>query len=108
MKKVVSLFLAMTMCFSLAACGGPDRQPAIDAHNKAGDAVNALTEIINADPDSYTEYISDMNTLVETLNQCGDLLESDEELDQDTLDEWVKTCGEIEAWAKEAKAELEN
>lgn len=108
MKKVVSFLLATAMCLSLAACGGPDKQPAIDAHNRAGDAVNELTEIINADPESYADYISEMNTLVDTLNQCGELLGSNEELDQDTLDEWVKTCGDIEKWAKEAKEELEN
>ncbi len=107
MKKMISLLLAMAMCFSLAACGGPDKQPAIDAHNKAGTAINELSEIINADPETYADYISEMNTLVDTLNQCGEVLEGDEKLEQDALDEWAKTCGEIEQWAKEAKAELE-
>lgn len=107
MKKMISLLLAMAMCFSLAACGGPNKQPAIDAHNKAGEAVNELTEIINADPEAYADYLTEMNTLIETLNQCGEVLGSDQKLDQDALDEWVKKCGEIEQWAKDAKAELE-
>ncbi len=107
MKKLISLLLVMAMCSSLAACGGPDKQPAIDAHNKAGEAVNELTEIINADPETYADYLSEMQTLVDTLNQCGEVLESDQEVDQDALDEWVKRCGEVEQWAKDAKAELE-
>lgn len=107
MKKIISLLLVMVMCFSLAACGGPDKQPAIDAHNKAGEAVNELTEIINADPEAYADYLTEMNALVETLNECGEVLESDKEIDQEALDGWVEKCGEIEQWAKDAKAELE-
>lgn len=110
MKKVVSLFLALALCLSLAACGGPDKQPAIDAHNKAVDAVNALGELINADPSSFaSEDIEQMNQLVETLDKCGAALEgnTDVELDQEALDEWVQVCGEIEQWAKDAKAQLE-
>lgn len=108
MRKLASLLLVAVMCLSMAACGGPDKQPAIDAHNKAGEAINELTEIINADPEAYSEYLEEMNTLVEMMNQCGELLESDsDELDQEALDEWVEKCGEVEQWAKDAKAELE-
>lgn len=108
MKKMVSVLLAAVMCLSMAACGGPDKQPAIDAHNKAGDAINELTEIINENPEAYSEYLEDINSLVELMNQCGELLESDsDELDQEALDEWVEKCGEVEQWAKDAKAEIE-
>lgn len=107
MKKLVSLLLALLLCLTLAACGGPDKQPAIDAHNAAGAAVNALTDIINADPDSYAEYLDDLQSLVDQLNQCGAFLESDEDVEQDALDEWVDVCKEIEQWAKDAKAEIE-
>lgn len=108
MKKLASLLLVAAMCLSMAACGGPDKQPAIDAHNKAGDAINELGEIINANPEAYSEYLEEMNTLVDLMNQCGELLESDsDELDQEALDEWVEKCGEVEQWAKDAKAELE-
>lgn len=108
MKKLASLLLVTAMCLSMAACGGPDKQPAIDAHNKAADAMNALSEVINADPETYSEYLDDMNTLIDAMNQCGELLESDsEELDQEALDEWVEQCNEIEQWAKDATAEIE-
>ena len=108
MKRLVSLLLAGVMCVSLAACGGGvDKQPAIDAHNAAGAAVNELTAIINADPDSYAEYVSDMQELVNQLNQCGDYLANGKDIEQDALDEWVTVCKEIEQWAKDAKAEIE-
>lgn len=109
MKKLVSLFLALALCLSLAACGGPDKQPAIDAHNRAADAINALGEIINADPASFSdEDIAQMNELVDLMEQCGAALEgkTDVELDQEALDEWVQVCGEVEQWAKDAKAQL--
>lgn len=108
MKKLCSLMLAFAMCVSLAACGGGvDKQPAIDAHNAAGAAVNDLSDLINADPEPYADYISDMNDLVAQLNECGAFLESDEKTTQEALDQWVKTCNDIEKWAKDAKAEIE-
>lgn len=106
MKKLVSLLLALTMCASLVACGGPNKQPAIDAHNKAGAAVNEVIEIINQDPDSYADYTEDMASLVDMLNQIGEGLETSKDLNQEDLDEWVEMCGEIEQWAADVKAEL--
>lgn len=110
MKKLVSLFLAAVLCLSLAACGGPDKQPAIDAHNRAIEAVNALGDVINADPASFSqEDIDKMNQLVDMLDQCGAALEgkTDVELDQEALDEWVQVCGEVEQWAKDTRTALE-
>lgn len=109
MKKLLSLLSALMICVSLAACGGPNKQPAIDAHNKAGAAVNALIEVINQNPEAVTdEDIAFMDGMVELLNQCGDVLENDKTLDQNALDEWVDVCEEIEQWAIDAKAGLEN
>ena len=51
----MSLFLALIMCLSLAACGGPDKQPAIDAFNDCSDTFNEFAEIVNANLDAYTE-----------------------------------------------------
>lgn len=105
-KKLCSLLLALVICASLAACGGPDKQPAIDAHNKAGAAVNELSAILNQDPEYYADYIAEMTELVDMLNLCGEGLKGDE-LDQDALDEWVGVCNEIKQWAIDTKAELE-
>lgn len=108
MKKLMSLALALAMCVCLAACGGGvDKQPAIDAHNAAGAAVNELTELINADPEPFADYIADLQGLVDQLNECGTFLESDKETTQEALDQWAKTCNDIEKWAKDAKAEIE-
>lgn len=109
MKKLGTLLLALVMCLTLAACGsgGPNKQSAIDAHNKAADAVNALTEIINQNPDAYADYLDNMQTLIDRLNECGQYLESGEDLTQEDLDEWVQVCGDIEDWALAAKAEIE-
>lgn len=106
LRKLASLLLVTAMCLSMAACGGPDKQPAIDAHNKAVDAINEVGELINANPEEYSELVDQMNTLVEMMDQCGELLEGDE-LDQEALDEWVTTCNEVEQQMKEAKAEIE-
>lgn len=107
MKKLVSLFLALALCLSLAACGGPDKQPAIDAYNKATEAFNEVADILNADPETYAEYIPEMNRLSGEMNQVGEALQNDDDIEQEILDKWVTMCNEVEQWAIAAKAELE-
>ena len=107
MKKLNSLLLVLAMCLFLVACGGPDKQPAIDAHNRAAEAVNAVSEILNQDPETYGEYFDSMQSLIDSLDKCADLLEGDDDLSQEVLDKIVKDCDDIEEWAKAAKAELE-
>lgn len=106
MKKLVSLMLAAVMCLSLAACGGPDKQPAIDAYNNAATAVNALVEIMNNDIDTYADYIDTMNQIVDDLNEVADVLEN-EKLDKNTLDELVTKCQLIEEMAIDVRGDLE-
>ena len=106
MKKLVSLLLAALLCLSLTACGGPDKQPAIDAYNKAATAVNALIEMMNSDGDVYADYIDTMNQIMADLNEVADALENGDP-DQDALDQLVTQCQTIEQLAVEAKAEIE-
>ena len=103
MKKLTSLLLAAVMCLSLAACGGgPDKQPAIDAYNKAADAVNEIVEIVNQDPDTYADIIDVVQQVVDDLNEAADVLEN-EKLDQATLDQLVTACQTVEQNAIELK-----
>lgn len=107
MKKLTSLLLAAVMCLSLTACGGgPDKQPAIDAYNKAADAVNAVGEIINQDPTTYADLVDVMNQVVADLNEVADALESDN-LDQATLDQLVTQCQTVEQNAIELRELME-
>lgn len=108
MKKLMSLALALAMCGCLAACGGGvDKQPAIDAHNAAGAAINELGDLINANPEALAGYVDQMNELVDDMNTVGEKLGSDEKMDQATLDEWIELCNKTEQQAKDAKAEIE-
>ena len=52
MKKIVALLLALVMCLSLVACGGPDKQPAVDAYNKLAQNYNTFVEQENENLDS--------------------------------------------------------
>lgn len=106
MKKLLSFLLAAVMCLSLAACGGPDKQPAIDAYNKAADAVNAVVEIMNNDIDTYADYVDSMNQIVDDLNEVADALENDK-LDQSVLDQLVTQCQTIEELAVDLRGDLE-
>lgn len=109
MKKLIALVLALAMCTILAACGGPDRQPAIDAFNKASTSFNEVANIINADIDAYDEeVISVMNQMADVLEQHKALLEGDDEISQEKLDEMMNWYGEVDTWVKSVKAEIDS
>ena len=107
MKKIVGLLLIMAICVSLVACGGADKQPAIDAFNKAKDSFNSVAAVINADPDSYDEEV--INTMIDMANvlkEHGDLLSSSEAIEQEQLDEMIAWYADVEEWVANVKAEL--
>lgn len=107
MKKISSLLLALIMCMSLVACGGPDKQPAIDAFNKASDAYDEVATIINENPDAYDQEVIDtLNEMADILIQHKELLESGDEIEQEKLDEMIAWYGDVEAWVADVKAEL--
>ena len=107
MKKLIALALVLVLCVSLVACGGPDKQPAIDAFNKASTAFNEVSAVINADIESYDEeFVDGMIEMANLLAKYKDLLESDKEITQESLDEMVEWFGTVEDWVADVKAEL--
>lgn len=107
MKKLIALVLALVLCLAVAACGGPDRQPAIDAFNKARDAFNEVATVINADIEAYDEeVITTMTEMANLLEEHRQVLEGNEELTQEKLDEMLAWYGEVETWVASVKADL--
>lgn len=107
MKKLVALLLTLVMCLSLVACGGPDKQPAIDAFNKAKDSFNEVAVEINKEPDAYAQEVIDtMVDMANLLEEHGKLLSSDEELSEEQLNEMIEWYAEVEDWVAEVKADL--
>ena len=107
MKKITSLLLALIMCMSLVACGGPDKQPAIDAFNKTSNAFNEVAAVINENPDAYDQEVIDaMVEMANVLNQHKELLESDTEIDEEQLNEMIAWYGTVDEWVAAAKEEL--
>lgn len=100
MKKIISCLVVLTMCISLAACGGTDKQAAIDAFNEVANA-------INADPDAYDQDVIDtMVEMADVLQQHKELLEGDTEIEEDKLNEMIEWYGTVEEWVSDVKAEL--
>ncbi|MGN0140893.1 MAG: hypothetical protein ACI4AD_01600 [Roseburia sp.] len=107
MKKLITLLMALVMCVSLVACGGVDKQPAIDAFNKASAAFNEVADVLNANPDAYDQEVFDtMNEMADVLNQHGELLKSDQEIEEEKLNEMIEWYGTVEDWVADIKADL--
>lgn len=108
MKKLVSLLLAALLCLSLAACGKKvDKQPAIDAYNRAATALNEVITIINNDQETYGQYNDMMAEVIETLTECGNTLNGSDDLDQATVDKLVEQCNQLEALAADVLADMQ-
>ena len=107
MKKLLSLLLTLVMCLSLGACGGPDRQPAIDEFNEASTAFDALVEIINKDIEAYPQEVIDlMVEMSEALTLHKETLESDEELTEEKLNEMIEWYNVVDQWVIDLKKDL--
>ncbi len=107
MKKLLAVVLAMVMCLSLVACGGPDKQPAIDAFNKTSTAFDAVAKVINEDVDAYDEEVVDvMIEMATLLQQHKELLSSDQEITQEALDEMIAWYADVDQWIVDVKDEL--
>lgn len=108
MKKVIAFALALVLSLSLVACGGADKQPAIDAFNKTSTAFNEVAAIINADIESWdAESVEVMKEMAEVLKQHGDLLSSDKEITEESLAEMIAWYGEVDQWVASIKEILE-
>lgn len=107
MKKLITLMMALVMALSLVACGGPDKQPAMDAYNKASAAFNEAADLINQNPDMYDQEVFDtMNAMADVLNQHAALLESDQEISEEKLNEMIEWYGTVEDWVADIKTDL--
>ncbi len=108
MKKLTSLLLVLAMCLSLVACGGPDKQPAIDAFNSTSKAFNAVAKVINDDLDAYPEELVDgMIDMSNLLGEYQELLSSDKEIAEEDLNAMIEWFGDVDAWVADVKEEFE-
>ena len=109
MKKLVGILMVMLLSVTLVACGGVDKQPAIDAFNNATSVYDALVNEINADISAYPQELIDvMMEMSEALLENKAILEGDQELTQEQIDAMVAAFGDVEKWAKETSSELAN
>ena len=109
MKKIVGILMVMLLSVTLVACGGVDKQPAIDAFNNATSVYDALVNEINADISAYPQELIDvMMEMSEALLENKSVLEGDQELTQEQIDSMIAAFGNVENWAKETSSELAN
>lgn len=108
MKKIVAFVLALVLSLSLVACGGADKQPAIDAFNKTSTAFNEVAAIINADIESWdAESVEAMTEMANVLQQHGSLLSSNQEISEESLAEMIAWYAEVDQWVASVKEIVE-
>ena len=96
MKKLIALSLALMMMFALAACGGPDKQPAIDAYNKLAANYNTFVAQENENLDAWAEEdIEYMNEIAAVITEYSEKLSGDTEFTQEQIDELKAHVDEI-------------
>ena len=102
MKRVIALLLALVLSLSLVACGGPDKQPAVDAYNKLAQNYNTFVEQENENLDSWAEEdIEYMNEVAAAITEYGTKLSGDTEFTQEQIDEMVEMFNEFNAVIEE-------
>ena len=108
MKKFFALVLSFLLVLSLVACGGPDRQPAIDAFNATSNTFNEFAAVINENIEEYDEEFVDlMIEMANLLNEYQGLLSDDSlDLTEENLNEMIEWFDMVDDWVAEAKAEL--
>ena len=108
MKKLFTLLLAVALCLSIAACGGVDKQPAIDAFNNASDAYDKLVDEMNTNIEAYPpELIEVMTEMGDAMRENKAILESDQELTEELVAQMVSAFGEVQAWSEETFGSLD-
>lgn len=105
MKKLLTLLLVLAMCLSLAACGGVDKKPAVDAFNKTSAAFNEIAAKFN----DNAEYIADedmdqMIAMANTLNEISAKLNDSSDLTEETVNDVVSWCGDVDNWIADVNA----
>lgn len=109
MKKRISILMVLVMCVFLAACGGVDTQPAIDAFNSASAAFDELANQMNANINAYPQELIDvMNEMAAAMTEHKEILESGQELTEEQIEEMIAAFAEVEQWAVETEASLED
>lgn len=107
MKKLITFALALVMCLSLVGCGGPDKQPAIDAFNSTSSAFNEVSAVINEDVEAYPEeLVTVMIDMANLLNEYEGLLSGDTDFSEEQLSEMIAWFGTVDEWVAEVKTEL--
>jgi hypothetical protein len=107
MKKIIATILLAVICLSFVACGGTDKQPAIDAFNATSQNFNELATAINADIEAYDEeVITTLTDMANLLAQYQEILSGDQEISQENLDEMIAWFADVDEWIDAVKAEL--
>ena len=86
MKKLKVLIMTIMMGMSLVACGGADKQPAIDAFNMTSTSFNEVAYTIIEIPQAYDlDLVDTMVDIAGVLNEHKQILESDDDVEEEKL-----------------------
>ena len=108
MKKIIAFVLALVLSLALVACGGANKQPAIDAFNKTSTAFNEVAAFINADIEAYDpDDVATLTELANVLKQHAELLSGNTEISEEQLDEMIAWYAEVDEWVAAMRTALD-
>jgi len=108
MKKLLAILMILVMCVSLVACGGADKQPAIDSYNQLATIYNTFVDISNQDLSGWTdEDIEFFNGCADVITDYGTKLETEDNFTQEEVDEMVEMFDEFRGIIEEYLEEYE-
>ena len=81
MKKLLALTMAMALSLTLAACGKTvDIAPLTAEHDKMGETINVIYDLLEADPNETQAQIDGYNQIVDGHDEFLAILEAPEDL----------------------------
>ena len=108
MKKLLVLTMAAALSLTLAACGEPvDIAPLTVEHDKMGETIDVIYDLLEADPNETQEQIDGYNQIVDGYDEFLAIIEAPDDLTEEDVASLLAELKESNAILEELQGTLE-
>ena len=106
---LTAIMVFLFACANLVGCGdGETKQEALDKYTKITASFQEVGELISENPDVIDEaVVSGYQEMSNLLDQCTEVLESDQNLSNENYGKMIEWFDSVENWVKETKKGIE-